>query len=412
MCKLVLRLGASLILSLGIIWGGSGGAAEAPPPEAVEVVDEPPEDAPDDSVAGGGAAAAAAAASTEEEAQESGGAGREKLDSSTGFFAERIAIDVPPFRGLEPSLALSYASNRDNGFVGDGWRLDGLSAIERGSIRSGAPRYDSTDVFRLDGDELVACAGISSPGCAGGGTHATRFESYLRIKQIAASNTWEATSRQGTKLTYQPLGAFAGGDQSTLGTQFRWLLASVVDTHGNTVQYNYACSTLPSCYVDTITYNGNTIRFFRETRSDPVTYAAGTAIGTIDQRLKTIDVQVGGQRVRAYALSYATGTSTSRSRLVGLQQYGRDAQVDSAGVVSGGTSLPPVTLGYSEGTNAFVATDWLGSQPHGAASLPGKYKVGDFNGDGRRDFVSTAGDGGCVSSVWLSTGRFYRGWQG
>src|SRR5262245_52564798 len=93
--------------------------------------------------------AAAAAPSTEEEAEESGGSGRDRVDLPNGSYKESIGIDVPPYHGLEPRLGLSYSSSRDNGFVGVGWKLQGLSVIERASIRFGAPRPQPADRIEM-----------------------------------------------------------------------------------------------------------------------------------------------------------------------------------------------------------------------------------------------------------------------
>jgi hypothetical protein len=402
MRKLVLRAGVSIVLGLAAVWAALPHSVEAQ--EVAEATDEKPDGESGEAVSGG-AAAAATTSSEDPDGDESSHA--ERVEGAAGAFTESIPIDVPAFRGLEPSLALTYDSGRGNGFVGVGWRLAGLSVIERVSPRQGAPRYDnpSTDVFMLDNEELVACtASMTSPSCTSAGTYvdyfATRVESYLRIKRNVSANTWEITSRNGTKLTYQPAGFFAGGDSSPLGAKFRWLLATVADTRGNVVQYNYACLSLPTCLIDTIAYNGATITFHRETRPDVITYAAGVSgsVGTLDRRLKTIDVQVGGQRVRAYGLGYETGTSSARSRLISVQQYGRDASVDG-GIITSGTSLPPVDLAYSEGTSTFVREDWDESgTPAGI-----RKHVGDFNGDGRADLAY--GSASCTIKVRLSVGN-------
>src|SRR5262245_26744098 len=117
----------------------------------------------------------------------------ERTISANANFTDSVAIAVPPFHGLEPSLGLTYGSGAGNGFVGVGWRLSGLSAIERASVRFGTPRYDNSDVFVWDGAELVDCTGITSPSCSTGGTHTTHDESYVRIKRItgAPADQWE-----------------------------------------------------------------------------------------------------------------------------------------------------------------------------------------------------------------------------
>jgi hypothetical protein len=305
---------------------------------------------------------AAAASATEDDEGVSEGL-KQKVDQSNAAFGETIAIDVPAFHGIEPQLALTYDSSRDNGPVGVGWRLDGLSVIERASLRNGAPRYDATDTFLLDGQTTIACP-ATSPSCTAGGTHATEIESYLRItRDASANNNWQVWNRDGTKLTYKALATWESytttdPDQVNLATNFRWLLQTVVDTHGNTVTYSYGCDTTASkadCYPDTITYGGVSIKFYRESRPDSVSYATGAGLAQMKSRLKTIDVLVGGQQLRSYKLSYGPAGATGRSRLTSVQEYGRDAAVDAAGNVSGGTSLPPITLAYQDAPNATTA---------------------------------------------------------
>jgi hypothetical protein len=96
-------------------------------------------------------------------------------EEPTGAYQTSIPIEVPSYHGLEPNLELAYDSSADNGWLGVGWNLSGLSTIERASPRPGVPRYDLTDVFLLDGMELVPCGRvepeIQSPSCTSGCTY-------------------------------------------------------------------------------------------------------------------------------------------------------------------------------------------------------------------------------------------------
>lgn len=86
--------------------------------------------------------------------------------SRDGAYVDAIGIEVPPFHGLAPSISLSYDSRRGNGFVGVGWSLNAGSTIARVSADRGTPRYESGDIYVLDGVELVKCVvGMSSPSC-------------------------------------------------------------------------------------------------------------------------------------------------------------------------------------------------------------------------------------------------------
>ena len=120
---------------------------------------------------------------------------------------------------------------------------------------------------------MVPCVGgMVSPSCDNGGNYATENESYLRILRKSSNNTWEITEKDGTLTILESVGDIASitgltGDNADIGYDYRWLVTSVTDTHGNTVNYTYTCLELPTCYPELVTYNGTTIRFFREDRS-------------------------------------------------------------------------------------------------------------------------------------------------
>ncbi len=140
----------------------------------------------------------------------SGSARADGADGTTvaavsGAFQTKVPIGVSPYHGLEPKLALEYNSSPGRGGgLGVGWSVAGLSVIERSSPGKGAPRYDATDVFLLDGQKLVACApGSSSPSCTSGGTHSTWIESYQKLSFDGTN--WTVWRKDGVKQVYAPL---------------------------------------------------------------------------------------------------------------------------------------------------------------------------------------------------------------
>ncbi len=324
-----------------------------------------------------------------------------------GSFTLREQIDLPAFRGLEPKLALSYDSNigqRPTGAtaatLGVGWRLDGVSEILRSARVGGTPAFDTSDLldlaakdtFLLDGEELVRCkATTDSPSCSSGGTHATRVESYKRIKYDTAANRWAVTTRDGTVYEYQSIGGLpnTGSPSTNISAKYRWLLTTIVDRHGNTVTYSHSCAQLPICWPVTIAYNGTTVAFKYDVRPDTHSYGTSASVATVDKRLRTIDIATGGQRVRSYALSYEAGSETGASRLTSIKTYGRDAVLDGNGIVTSGTALPSTTLTYSSSLPiADMGNVEALNTHHGDTSTPAWELIyGDFNGDGRSDVL-------------------------
>jgi hypothetical protein len=201
-----------------------------------------------------------------------------------GRFSQLVPIEVPAFRGLEPRVALEYSSEGSSGFVGVGWALTGFSSVVRTKGGRGVPRFDATDVFILDGQELVACsAGSPSPGCAAGGSHATKDERYLRIKFEASTNSWKVWGRDGTLTVFTPVYTTASGT-------LRWGQTSTTDTHDNTTSYAWACVD-GDCYPDLVTFGPYSVRLYRESRSDVSSFATGSGLGWCQRRSNSVPVR-------------------------------------------------------------------------------------------------------------------------
>jgi RHS repeat-associated protein len=290
-----------------------------------------------------------------------------------GSFSTEVPIAVPAYHGLEPKLKLVYNSGGRNTWIGVGWNLSGESEIVRASSGGGSPRYDESDVFYMDGVELLPCT-------SQGGTHCPKIQNFTRIRQDTENNRWIVWGTNGNQATYEPI-------YNTSKGTFRWLLSELKDPNGNTVHYNYWIDGDPAkaIYLDSITYNGTEIKFYREKRSDPIIYSTGAELGWINFRLKTIDILVSENRVRTYALSYLPSPNTSRSLLESVQQYGNDAVLDEFGRVTEGTSLPSMTFGRLSGGAGAFGDYRVTAGPGGEGA--GYINFGDVNGDGRADLI-------------------------
>ncbi|MGO4574217.1 FG-GAP-like repeat-containing protein, partial [Microvirga sp. 2TAF3] len=310
-----------------------------------------------------------------------------------GSYTYSIPIEVPGFRGLEPKLRLTYDSGRGlrgggllAGFLGTGWSLDGISSIVRISNGRGTPRFDSSDIFMLDGEELVPCpTGSAAPSCTSGGNYVSKVESYRRFSYSAAARQWKVTARDGTVYTYQAAGTVNSGlsGDPKLADLYNFLLTSATDRHGNVVKYSYACASGAVCYPSIISYNGTDIIFYREALPASVTMTianGGGDLGRVTYRIKSILVRTGGA-VRAYKLKYDTSSVTGSSLLASVQEYGKDVELDATKTVIGDTYLPATTFTYSFGAIGFDASPEL--------NIGSTYSrmVLDLNGDQRSDIL-------------------------
>jgi len=287
------------------------------------------------------------------------GWGAEALGQQVGGVEERfgratysIAIVTPPGTAeTGPQLSLQYQSSDGRGHAGSfgfGWRLNGLSAIERNTRRGVPFDYEAgtvcnqsfcyLDDFVLDEYDLV-CEDLS---CSG--RYRTRIDNGTRIEYRGELAGWQIQDRNGTRHSY-------GGSEETRirnarnGQIASWLLERVEDVHGNWIEYRYDRSSSPgTAYPALIEYAqagaaaNRRVQFLTEPREDrAIDYRSGLR-REIDRRIYRIEVYAAGdQLVTAYELEYRQSDGSGRSLLSSFQRVGSD---DS-------TTLPPHRFDYS-----------------------------------------------------------------
>uniref|UniRef100_UPI00289A10AF FG-GAP-like repeat-containing protein n=1 Tax=Rhizobium sp. TaxID=391 RepID=UPI00289A10AF len=313
--------------------------------------------------------------------------------AGNGFFTQKIAIDVPALRGLEPKLTLSYNSGRKTrlgglyqGWAGYAWGMDGLDVIERATPGYGVPAYDTGDIYLLNGEELVACTtGMVAGSCLAGGTHVTEVENFKRVVFDSAANTWTVTDRDGTRSVFKSVMALTGSTPAADSTDYklqhdgRYLLAQVIDTNNNTVSYAYTCPQSPVCYPSKVTYGGGaSINFYYEVRPDWQIMANGLSLSYTRYRLITIGVSSGGSLRSAYKLTYDQAPISNVSRLTKVEQFGRGSTITS-GVVSGTNVRTIRQMTYDNATLTYASKANTLTETGASASS----EVSDLNFDGR-----------------------------
>jgi len=335
-------------------------------------------------------------------------------DPFTGMATTSIPIDVVPGRnGVQPNLALTYASAGGNGWVGMGWKLE-VGAIER-QTRWGVPYLPTASDEQAGRVYTIRVNGVSAdlvpaPSPASSDEYRAKIEGgFLRVKKLSGGSAgWEVTDKTGKKYLFGTTSSTRMSDPADATRIFKWCLERVEDRDGNFMTVAYA-GDQGQAYLDHIDYTGNgataptnTVKFYLENRSDaPAMYLGNYLIKTA-KRLKTIEVRANSALVRAYALTYSQSTSTSNSILVSIQQTGKDALIDASGAVSGGSVLPAITMGVSSALSNFSNATWS-SFGSGGGDLRDRMLVGDFNGDGRNDLAFHAPWMGQIL-VGISTG--------
>ncbi|MCL6588975.1 MAG: FG-GAP-like repeat-containing protein [Firmicutes bacterium] len=332
---------------------------------------------------------------------------------ANGAFQYRYPLALPPGTNkMAPTLALAYCSHGENDILGVGWRLAGLPVITRDT--SYPVTFDDTkDHYLYEGERLI----YSNPAAGGDGYYHTERENFDRIElknPNLANSYWLVTKKDGVKyyFGYQAAEHTAANDGhiDAIGQNGKarvWALSKVLDLQENYYVIEYSEDPATGAYYPAkITYTKNashplsgyrTIEFGYEDRADHWAVYRPAKVD-ISRRLKWITAKVGGNLYRKWRIDYTNSNSTGLSQMAAIWEYGSD-----------GTTLPPVTFDWQDGTNGFDAPVKWGS--NGGDVYP-SYRQGDFNGDGRLDLLSIETSGGIDKFfVWLNNGTGFSNYQ-
>ena len=324
-------------------------------------------------------------------------------DLSTGRAVFGLPLAVPPGRrGLQPNLSLGYSSSAKNGPLGVGWNLE-LGCIER-STRFSLPQFNNADLFTLRYGGVSSDLVEVTPG------EYRLKEEHLFAKILFNGARWTVTSKDGATATF---GATGDSVQTVTAGTLAWFLNEVRDIHGNVMTLAYT-SSRRQVYPASIRYTAHPatglsptheVRFTWQPRPDTSwDERFGDRIETA-QRLSVVEAFTQGILVRRYRLEYTQSPLTGRSLLSSLTTVGSD----------GTTSLPPVTLRYSNTFGGWtLSTAW--SNPHNggnhfnfvsAGGLDIGFRFTELDGDGLVDLLEGKWDNS-FQHAWINTGAGWR----
>ncbi|GHU64363.1 hypothetical protein FACS1894123_08890 [Bacteroidia bacterium] len=297
--------------------------------------------------------------------------------TATGGASYQIPIEVPKgIAGLEPSVAIGYNSQSGYGSMGYGWNLAASSAITRCGKTyyydnaAEAPQLSNTDNLVLDGQRLIL---ISGSNLTTGAKYRLEYDPFTDIafKTVGGYPGFVVRTKDGNSREY---GSTTNSSIETSGGGILlWLLSKVTDKNGNIITYEYEeIVGNGEFYLKKIQYSGNrSVLFSYETRNDKQkTYFAGAVLNN-NKRLQSISTYINQTRIKQYQFNY--DYDGFYSKLTGITENGQNnARYNSTNIDYGNSGI------QADEYFASLSVKKAGNTP----------LFGDFNGDGKMDFLS------------------------
>ncbi len=301
--------------------------------------------------------------------------------NALGASSYNIPLDLPAGPGgFTPSLSLAYSSNTNNGVVGYGWNIAGISAITRCPqtfYHDGATEaidLTTSDRFMLDGHRLICTTGTYGGYQSG---YRTEIDNFTRLTLYTLSggslDYFIADTKSGIEYQY---GYTDDASQTIdgLNSKVAWFVNQMTDVYGNKIEFQYIKENGFN-YLVNISYGPNSIDFFYNERTDTqISYFLGK---TLTQRLilDHIEIKTNNTLIKKYQLkyNYKNYYYNTYSLLNEVIEYGiNSSRINSTAF----TYEVPDNVSFSQEiyniSNSYV-------------SYGSKLTMGDFNGDGLTD---------------------------
>lgn len=293
----------------------------------------------------------------------------------------QIPILTPPgVAGMQPKISVVYNSRSGSNILGQAWNLGGLSSISRVSStfyhdnKNKGVNLDSNDKFALDGKRLYAIKG--EPGVANT-EYRTEKESFAKITIFNSGRNqyFKVETKDGKTLEY---GNSANSKVILSGNSnvLLWRLNKITDHNGNFTEYLYKQEDGES-WIDQINYSGNTnsINFYYDKSSSFNSGYIGGYELKQNKLLREIQVNSQNQLLRAYKFNYTKDELDQDHLIEIVETNGANEQLNST-VIDWGQLFDSGSLKYS------ITPVYLGN-----SKLCKRFSTGDFNGDGKMDFI-------------------------
>ncbi len=316
--------------------------------------------------------------------------------SPSGAATYQVPLTLPPgTAGMTPELSFVYNSQGENGLLGVGWSISGLSSISRapstfyhdGLIKT--VTLNLQDRFMLDGHRLILVDGTYG---ADGSEYRTETNDFSRIIAYGGNGSGPEKFKVWTKSgLVKEYGYTTDSRIEAQGSTavLYWQLNKITDSKGNYINFFYTENNSNGEFRPLrIEYTGNSsaglspyskVEFIYENRTDQTAIYLAGSISKVTQRLKEVKAYYNNELCKRYAVTYSYMGEGSRSHVTGIKEYGSDNTA----------YYNPLTFEWQEEipglTNEIYDNSYY---PALYATHNCQFYTGDFNGDGRMDFVT------------------------
>lgn len=304
--------------------------------------------------------------------------------SNLGAATYTIPVSIPEgIGGMKPSISINYNSQSTvNGNLGIGWSVAGVSAISRANstiLLEGktAGATIVTDKFALDGSRLVRTGDMNSTSNY---TYATESESFLKIESESAGHVFQSFKVTDQSGTYSEYGINSNTKQTVGGETYAWQLTRQTDLNGNTVNYDYYNVSGEELRMKSITYGGGSTPLNRIT-FHYINKAAQNFVYLLGQKLDskykldkiTIESTGGTGNVYTLLYTYQFEYAAQKDQLLRVRHISNITNQE----------IPATNFHYEN-----VAPPEISSIMALDATMDKEeIIIGDFNGDGKSDFI-------------------------
>jgi len=303
--------------------------------------------------------------------------------SNTGAATYTLPIARPPsLKNTGPLINIVYQSGLFTGIVGQGWNIQGISAISRipsridlDGQRQGI-RFTNDDKLALNGQRLLV---VSGEYWHIGSVYQTEIQSNLKIElqRSGFGLYFIVTAPDGSRSWY--------GNYDNNSTDLSaFYIRRYEDPLGNFITYHYTKPFAKSLCISEIRFSGNThglaplnsIQFhYKKAQRTESAYARGQKLEKI-ALLSHIEVKTNNQLFRKYEFTHITDPQLGYEKVSQIQEF--NGAMEPAN---------PVIFEY-ENTETLGPGSELLTTYHNNLNFDSIVLSGDFDGDDRLDFTT------------------------